>query len=104
MKTFFWVICVIASVGFMGCQERFLTPEVVAPLPPSGLSTESGDGFVKLFWNASSDPGVVEYRIYVSSSYNGTYERIGSASDPWFIDWGARNGATYYYEIGRASL
>jgi hypothetical protein len=37
--------------------------------------------------------------VFVSSSYDGRYELIGSVRDAYFNDTEARNGATYYYAV-----
>lgn len=82
-----------------GCHPMFFGPDFEAPDPPTGLYTATGDNFIELFWDPNREPDVAGYNIYVSSSYNGRYELIGSSETEYFYDRDARNGSVYYYAV-----
>ncbi len=82
-----------------GCHNGFFGPDLDPPAPPTGLYTATGDNFIELFWDPNREPDVSGYNVYVSSSYNGRYELIGSTGTEYFCDNDARNGAVYYYAV-----
>ncbi|MDL1894146.1 hypothetical protein FBQ87_14865 [Sphingobacteriales bacterium CHB3] len=93
-----WVLFLILFAS--GCQQ--LVNDITdysPPAPPTGLWTETGDNFIELFWNKNRESDVAGYNVFVSGSYNGRYDLIGSVRTPYFKDTGARNGATYYYAV-----
>lgn len=69
------------------------------PAIPRGIVVMNGDNRVDLFWNANRESDLSGYNVYVSDSYDGRYELIGSSSFNRFIDYGARNAETYYYAV-----
>lgn len=94
------------SVGFAalalllgGCKEIVNGLDTFPPAPPHNLWTESGDNSIDLHWNPNRESDVAGYNIFVSSSYNGRYELIGSTNSAHYVDYGARNGSTYYYAV-----
>lgn len=95
------IITVALIVLFImgGCKELVYQPDLDPPTAPQGLSTETGNGFVELFWNSNVERDLAGYHIYVSSSYNGKYQLIGSATTIYFLDKGIPNGNTYYYAV-----
>jgi fibronectin type 3 domain-containing protein len=84
-------IVIVASLLFTGC-ERILLPDQLPPGPPTGLWTSTGDNFIELFWDTNPERDIAGYNVFVSSSYDGRYELIGSTRVPSFVDYGARNG------------
>ncbi|MEK9138886.1 MAG: hypothetical protein AAB393_17330 [Bacteroidota bacterium] len=90
------VALVVSSLVLAGC-DRIAGPDLSPPVPPTGLYTETGDNFIELFWRANPEKDVAGYNVFVSSTYDGRYELIGSTHSPYFDDTGARNGSTYYY-------
>ena len=94
--TFILAVMMLFSAG---CHPPFFGPDFEAPAPPTGLRTATGDNFIELFWNRNREPDVAGYNIYVSTSYNGRYELIGSSETEYFNDHGARNGSVYYYAV-----
>jgi hypothetical protein len=82
-----------------GCHRLFHEPDFTPPAPPTGLSTATGDNFIELFWDLNREPDVAGYNVYVSSSYSGRYELIGSSEEGYFNDRNARNGSVYYYAV-----
>lgn len=82
-----------------GCHQWLHEPDFTAPAPPTGLSTATGDNFIELFWDPNREPDVAGYNVFVSSSYNGRYELIGSSEGGYFNDRNAKNGSVYYYAV-----
>ncbi len=83
----------------VGCKPYIVEPDVTPPASPQGLATATGDNLVELSWLRNTESDVAGYNVYVSSSYNGTYELIGSSHNTYFADKGSRNGTTYYYAV-----
>lgn len=83
---------------FAAC-DRIVEYDRTPPSAPTGLYTETGDDFIELFWRSNPESDVAGYNIFVSSSYNGSYELIGSSRSSYYMDGGARNGNTYYYAV-----
>ncbi len=97
MKTIAMVL-VSVSLLFVGC-DKSAGPDYTPPSPPTGLVTQTGDNFIELFWDENFESDLAGYNIFVSSSYDGRYELIGSTRGAYFLDDGARNGFTYYYGV-----
>lgn len=94
-----YLMLIVVSLGLTGCQHGPFSPDYVAPAPPTGLRTLTGDNFIELFWKSNREYDLAGYNVFASSSYNGRYELIGSTREPYFKDDGARNGSTYYYAV-----
>jgi hypothetical protein len=97
MKTIVMFI-VSGSLLLVSCDKPY-GPDYNPPSPPTGLVTQTGDNFIELFWNENPESDLAGYNIFVSSSYNGRYELIGSTQNLYFLDEGAQNGFTYYYGV-----
>ena len=93
------LLIIAASIGLSGCFVDINHPDNTPPSPPSGLSTATGDNFIELFWKKSPERDVAGYNVFVSSSYDGRYELIGSSDSPYFLDKDAVNGNMYYYAV-----
>ncbi len=55
---------------------------------------------IKLTWNKKSEAD--EYRVYRSTSKNGTYEFVGKSSGSSYTDTGLKANTTYYYYLRAA--
>jgi hypothetical protein len=86
-------------ITLAGCFHTPFEPDLSPPAAPTGLRTATGDNFIELFWNANREADVSGYNVYVASTFNGRYERIGSSTRPYFNDNGAVNGKPYYYAV-----
>jgi hypothetical protein len=73
--------------------------DVTPPAVPKGVVVLNGDNRVDLFWNDNRESDLSGYNIYVSDSYDGRYELIGSSRHNSYIDYGAWNAETYYYAV-----
>jgi hypothetical protein len=100
------ILVALAAVMFMtGCHRWFDEPHNnFPPSAPRGLRTSTGDNFIELFWDQNPEPDIEFYYIFVSSSYNGRYEQIGTSREPYFNDNGARNGVLYYYAVSAVNF
>lgn len=98
MKVIVAIVVLMSSV-MVGCQESINRSDATPPNPPTGLRTETGDNFIELFWNANRESDVAGYNVFVSPTYDGRYELIGSTRSPYYLDNGARNGNVYYYAV-----
>lgn len=97
MKTIVVALVFAASLS-AGCKDA-LEVDRMPPFEPRGIYTETGDGFIRISWLANQEPDLAAYRVYVSGSYDGTYEMIGETSTLAFVDYDASNGITAYYAV-----
>lgn len=80
-----------------GCEIQRI--DTTPPAMPRGIVTTSLDNAVQLDWLENTEPDLAGYDIWVSDRYNGRYTRIGTSRNAHFVDYGARNGETYYYGV-----
>lgn len=73
--------------------------DTTPPAIPGGIRTVSLDNAVQIEWNPNYESDLEGYNIWVSDSYDGRYSLIGTTTQPFFLDDGARNGTTYYYGV-----
>jgi hypothetical protein len=98
MKTILNIL-VLGLVLMTGCTSTTMHPDLIPPAPPTGLSTSTGDNLIEIFWYANPEPDIAGYNVLSSPSYGGPYTLIGSTRLPHFVDYGAKNGTTYYYAV-----
>lgn len=99
MKTLKILLAGIVTGLLSGCYFDVEAPDTKPPSPPSGLYAEARDNKVYLDWNHSPERDVAGYKVWVSYSYSGRYELIGTTGGNYFDDKGVRNGTTYYYAV-----
>jgi hypothetical protein len=92
-------LTIFAAIVLTGCVDGINHPDHTPPTPPTGLTTATGDNFIELFWKKNPEKDVAGYNVFVSSSYDGRYELIGSSETPYFLDKDAINGNIYYYAV-----
>ncbi|MEV6809246.1 PA14 domain-containing protein [Streptomyces sp. NPDC051132] len=75
------------------------TADRTAPGAPAGLeiTDASEQNGLRLGWSAQ--PGAVSYRVYRATSANGTYTRLGTATDTSYRDATAAVRTTYSYRV-----
>jgi len=98
MKTLYTALGLMI-VLFAGCVHHPVEPDFYPPAPPQGISTATGDGFVDIYWMRNTEPDFAGYNVYVSNSLNGVYILLATTRDTYLRDFGALNGATYYYAL-----
>jgi hypothetical protein len=85
-----------------GCDRKdFFNnyPNSNPPSPPHNITSLNGDNRVDIYWDYNYDHNVAGYNVYYSYSYLGKYTILGSTQTNHFTDYGASNGATYYYAV-----
>ncbi len=92
------LVLLAGSLVLLGC-DKMVGPDLTPPRPPTGISTQTGDGFIEVFWNDNPEGDVAGYNVFQSQSYNGPYQFIGSTHTPYFMHAGLVNGWTYYYAV-----
>lgn len=100
LKIFLTVIIIIFSIS--ACQINDPNNYYVdntAPIPPKNIVVFNGDNRVDLSWPSNRENDLSGYNVYYSYSYDGKYTLIGSTGEPYFIDYDAANGETYYYAV-----
>jgi len=90
----------IAMLGLalVGC-ENFSEVDTTPPAAPRGIRTVSLDNAVEISWLENTEPDIDGYKIWVSDSYDGEYQLIGTTNNTKFLDADANNGATYFYAL-----
>ncbi|NLB61356.1 MAG: leucine-rich repeat protein [Clostridiales bacterium] len=63
----------------------------------SSLENVASSGKIKISWAKIS--GAIEYKVYCSTTSNGTYNYIGSTTSSNFTDNNGEAGITYYYKV-----
>ncbi|MBV6511912.1 MAG: hypothetical protein FMNOHCHN_01399 [Ignavibacteriaceae bacterium] len=95
----FSIILLAGGLLLTGCEEYGYDADYTPPSAPRNLLIMNGDGLVELFWDESRESDVSGYNVYVSTSYNGRYELIGSTRRNYFLDDEVINGNTYFYAV-----
>ena len=67
------------------------------PRPEVTAGNAASTGYVKLSWEAVE--GAVEYKIYRSTSKEGSYKLMKTTSGASYTNTNAKNGTTYYYKV-----
>lgn len=89
----------ITLIIITGCDNLSEYYDNTPPLAPRNIKSVTGDNKVYLNWDENRERDLAGYNIYYSYSYNGKYTLIGSSRYANYIDYGAKNGETYYYAI-----
>ncbi len=76
------------------------SPDVTAPLEPSGLLSSAGNNSVSLNWDDNTESDFASYNVYRSLTPGdfGSALVTGLTSSD-YIDFTALNGVTYYYAV-----
>ena len=71
--------------------------EITKPNAPTGVSAEAYSSYIKITWNYVN--GADSYKVYRSTSANGTYSSLQTTSSTSYTDYDASEGTTYYYKV-----
>ncbi|MEJ2194980.1 MAG: hypothetical protein P8X73_09010 [Ignavibacteriaceae bacterium] len=97
------ILIIVLALLILNQACEIYEPEVevdyIPPSIPSGVVVSNGDERVYIYWDNNREADLAGYNIYVSDSYDGRYELIGSSNYNNFIDYGAVNGELYYYAV-----
>ena len=104
MNKYIVPVILVVLLSVWGCQAVVVVPDLTPPSRPRGLSTETGDRLLEIFWLANLEPDLAGYKVYSSLAVNGPFNYIGSTRQPHFIDSGILNGVTYFYAVSAYDL
>jgi hypothetical protein len=101
MKLHLIIIAFISLLLTQACEiyEPYREVDYIPPAIPKNVVVMNGDNRVDIFWDNNRDTDLAGYNVYVSDSYDGRYELIGSSDYNSFADYDAVNGVTYYYAV-----
>ena len=71
--------------------------ETAKPSAPTGVNATAGDDYINIYWNSVS--GADEYKVYRSTSANGSYTGISYTTNTSYTDEDVKSGTTYYYKV-----
>jgi fibronectin type 3 domain-containing protein len=80
---------------------RLRSAAATAPLPPTGLTANSGSKKMGLTWNPSAH--TTSYQIKRSSNHTGPFTLIASVKDTNYTDTGLTHGVQYYYTVSSSN-
>jgi titin len=101
-KLYYYQVTAISSFGFGQFTPLQEGHTFDVPSQPRNVKARSESGSVKITWDRpTSDGGIpeLEYRVYKSSSQDGSYQIIANESNYGFIDTEVVIDNTYYYKI-----
>lgn len=97
------LILMISIIGvitlFTGCNKFHDLYDDTPPAPPRNIWTITGDNRVDIYWDENEERDLAGYNVYYSYSYDGKYSLLGTTDRTHYVDYGAKNGETYYYAV-----
>lgn len=85
------------ETGYSAYATASVKNELKNPDPPYGLRASVENGFIKLQWEAVSDPDLYAYFVYRSNSEQGKFEVISPGiTDTRYVDSSRIGGRTQY--------
>ncbi len=74
-------------------------------LPPTNLTAEADDGAVLLDWDDSTEPFIIGYNVYRSTTPGGGYTKLNTSTvlSSDYYDGTVQNGILYYYVVTAVS-
>ncbi|KAF0151056.1 MAG: hypothetical protein FD143_2289 [Ignavibacteria bacterium] len=99
LRKIYIVVFIAAAFILNSCDEFDHHRDNTPPSPPKNIRTVTGDNRVDIYWDENRERDVAGYNVYFSFSYDGKYKLIGSTESTYYIDYGAKNGETYYYAV-----
>ncbi len=95
-KTYYYKVRAVSADGLKSAYSS-VAVKTARPKAPAVTGSLSAKGKPVLSWKAVT--GAVEYRIYRSTSKNGTYKLIKTTSSLKYTNTKAEAGTTYYYKV-----
>ncbi len=107
--TYYYVVTAVDTSGGGSdvSNEASATPmDMTPPAAPTALVATASDGSVSLNWADNTEPDLLGYDVYRSTSSGGPYTQLNglalSTSD--YLDGSLTNGTTYYYVVTASDL
>jgi hypothetical protein len=92
------IFALSAVLLFFGCHELHKI-DTTPPAPPQGIRAAALDDAVELTWLRNTERDLAGYNVWVSDTYDGRYQLLGSTAGNDFVDHGASNGVRSYYAV-----
>ena len=85
----------------VGCdrEERVIGGTNNPPHVVEDVYSVTGDGQVTVYWRENQESDIDYYKIYRNNAATGTFNLVGEADAPPFVDDNVTNGQTYYYAV-----
>jgi fibronectin type 3 domain-containing protein len=81
-----------------------VTPQApIVTAPPTNLTATGAKRKISLNWTQSSTPGIVQNKIYRSTTSNGTYALLATIAAATSYSDSVSTGTTYYYVVTAVS-
>ncbi len=98
MKTAIRLFFLLVVLTILGCEEDVVFFDDTPPLPPTNISTLTGDGVVQIFWDMNTEADLAGYNVYWSED-NNKFNLLGSTTTNSYVDNNASNGVRTYYAV-----
>jgi fibronectin type 3 domain-containing protein len=96
--TYYYKVSAVNAAGESPLSvEVSATPQVAAPVAPTGVTVAHGDAQATLSWSAVS--GASSYNVYRSTASGAEALLQSGVTSTTFTDTGLTNGTTYYYKV-----
>ena len=97
--TYYYTVAAVNAGGTSAQSTQVnATPQVPAPLTPTGLTATPGNAQVALSWTATS--GATSYNVYRSTTSGGEgTTAIATSTTASYTNTGLTNGTKYYYTV-----
>lgn len=99
--TFRFYLMVGSLTTIRNSVYRLRSATATAPLPPTGLTANSGSKKMGLTWNPSAH--TTSYQIKRSSNHTEPFTLIASVKDTNYTDTSLTNGVQYYYTVSSSN-
>jgi hypothetical protein len=105
-QTYYYVVESVNSVGASPYSNQASATPVAAALPaaPTGLTASGAKRKVNLKWAQSTSSGVIQNKVYRSTTNGGPYTLVATISAATaYSDTSVSSGQTYYYVVTAVS-
>ena len=96
-KYYYYYVVAVAADGTVSDPSNIAGRTCDLARPVVSASNNAKTGKVQLTWDAVE--GAVEYKIYRSTSKDGTYSRMFTTTKTTYTNTKAEAGVTYYYKV-----
>lgn len=100
-KSYYYKVEAVAADGKTSGLSEVASRTCDLPRPEVKASNVASTGYVKLTWDAVT--GAKSYKVYRSTSENGSYTLMKTTTSTSYINTSATAGTTYYYKVKAAA-